>query len=439
MACHHFDYSHRLYSNKRFMTTNSRMVVMGKDKIIKLINRLTDSGIVFHSEIIANHAEEHNDFKAAIMSDVSEQINDKSPYALAIVCGDSSTHLAVIKRKMEFPGGGIAVASYGLHTTLHYSLDELKLDEVVAGEEATLIPAYDLKWALKKLYDHEFDEDGVKEIVTKYVNLSSPTFESEGNELFSDDAENMSVKMFAVKKDPIMKPIFGINEDDMIYKDLYSAGNGELISDAAGHARYLTRDGRCLDVINVNRKAGEKALGVDLIYYIREFRSIVMLQYKRISYPAKTYYTNSDGNYLKEIERMTETRHRFAMPDKVEDKIKHKYFRLSNCPYYFKICPESSSTLNKYVAGACIHLDHWQALMKSEHCQTKQGNQKLGYDELDGRYLKSSEFIELTKRGMLGGYISGLEALSDIILELKNLNHTVVASIESPGEGYTDT
>ncbi|WP_419787984.1 hypothetical protein [Pseudodesulfovibrio sp.] len=409
---------------------------MARDRIISYINRLEEPGFLFDSENVSTDANEYDEFRAAINFDVRRQLSRISPYALAVVCGDTSTHLSVIKRKMGLSGGGAAVASYGLYTTEYHSKDALGFDENDWDEVIVLEPST-LREVLKLLYEKPQDKEGVAQIIKQFINLSSPTFESSGNELFADDAEKMSVDIFEDEYDPIVTPIFKINEDDLIYRDLYSTGNGELLEDLTGHARYLTQGGRCLDVINVNRKEGEKALGVDLIYYIREFRSIVMVQYKRIS--SGTYYTNSDGNYQKEIDRMMSSKHLFMIPQKVEQRVEHKYYRLSDCPFFFKICPESTVTTHKFVSGACISLDHWQSLMKSAHCQTRQGNNRLGYDELDGRYLRSKEFINLTKRGMLGGYIADLAALADLIRELKNLEHTVVASIESPKEDYTDT
>jgi len=280
-----------------------------------------------------------------------------------------------------------------------------------------------------EVYKNTDNKNEVVEIVKKFINLSSPTFRSEGNELFSEDAEKISTCIFGDSRDKIEQAIFKVIEDDIIYKDLYSLDNGKLLEDISGHRKYITEHGRILDVINVNRKEGEKALGVDLIYYMHEYHSIVMLQYKRIE--SGVYYTSNDANYEKEIKRMLETRDYFKVPAVSDNNLRHKFFRLSECPYYLKLCPASSTTTHRFVSGACIHLDYWMALIASDTCRTRNGNAKLGYSDLDARHLTSMEFINLVKRGLLGGFVSGLSVLQWIIVQLKNQNHIVVAAVES--------
>ncbi len=408
---------------------------MVKNARMQVVREFDEPGVIFVSETIGSDILEYGEFRAAITENVGHHITKNSPYSLAIVVGAGMVHLAIIKRKLGLSGGGVAVASYGTCEIEHVSRH---LGKKVEGEIKNEILCHSKEFGiiLNELCDDSANKGDIIELIYKYIHLSSPTFRTEGNMLFSEDAEKLSTCIFLENDDPVAEPIFKVNEDDLIYKDLYMRENGILIEDIGGHVRYVTEAGRTLDIINVNRKDGESALGVDLIYYMREFRSIVMLQYKRIT--SGVYYTSQDHNYLNEIGRMDATRKHFDLPVVDDDNLKHKYFRLSSCPFYFKLCPDSSSTTNRFVTGACVHIDYWNALMLSERCRTSGGNCRLGYDELEGRHLTSMEFINLTKRGLLGGHISGLKALAALIKSLKLAKHMVVASVASPAVGYSN-
>lgn len=409
---------------------------MAKNNALKRIESLSVSGVLFISDVIAKDITEYGGFSAATDEHKKGVLSLQNPYALAVIFGSDSTHMAIVKRKMGLSGGGAAVASYEVCDVDYWDFKDIDMYENDKRDVIIEDPKEFLE-TLEALYSVDSDRERISDLIDKYINLSSPTFQTEGNMLFMEDAEKLSACIFQEKADKITTPLFKINEDDLIYKDLYSSGNGELKDDVGGHVRYITESGRTLDVVNVNRKEGEAALGVDLIYYLREYRSIVMLQYKRLT--GGVYYTVSDSNYKKELDRMAKTRELFNVPHSSDANFSHKLFRLSECPYYLKLCPESSFTTNRFVSGACIHLDYWNQLMLSERCITEKGNSKLEYEDLDYRYLRSSEFISLTKRGMLGGYIASIETLAKLLKQLKSEKHIVIAAIESPEMGYTDS
>ena len=399
-----------------------------------LLAEVRTPGFVLSSEAIHEDIKQFEEFRMAITTDVEDVINRRSPYLLAIALTEDAAYLAVVKRKLGLSGGGAAVASYGICEAAHNMWS--KLNQLFSiKRDVVLVPNDEFKQMIALVYHNSFDPEGVAGIIRKYLNLSNPTFETTGNLLFTEDAEKLSTCIFENSNDNISDVQFQFNEDDLIFQDMRASGYGELIYEGVGRSRYITRSGRTLDILNFNRKEGENALGVDLIYYLREYRSVVMLQYKRIN--GGTYYTSSDGNYSKEMDRMVNTRSIFEIPDLGND-FAHKLFRLSECPYYLKLCPDSSLTTNKFVSGACIHLDHWNRLMLSPKCTTSHGNHKLSYDDLDGRHLRSGEFIHLVKRGLIGGYLASIEHLMQIIKQLHAQKHMVVSAIETPGRGYVD-
>lgn len=408
---------------------------MMKLKGTALIKGIFEPGVIFHSSAIEDDIVEYDEFRAAIVKELKGYLSVASPYSLAVIVGDHAMYLAIIKRKLGLSGGGVAVASYGVCrlNLLEFYDDELLNDN---GEKTVIVKSEAFQKLILSLYTSCENKTDIIGLIKKYNNIAGQTFYTEGNALYSDDAEKMSVCIFAESDDPITEQIVGVSEDDMIVHDLYAAGNGVLRDISGAHLRYITERGRSLDIINVNRKNIETALGVDMIYFMREFRCAVMVQYKRIS--SGVYYTSQDGNYKKEISRMIATQKYFNIPTAGDDNFEHKLFRLNGCPYYFKLCPEASATTNRFVSGACINLHHWIALMKSDRCKTRDGNGKIGYGELDGRHLTSMEFIRLMKRGLVGGYLHDLNALRKLIEGLANQHHMIVGAIESPGIGYVD-
>lgn len=108
-----------------------------------------------------------------------------------------------------------------------------------------------------------------------------------------EDALNTALKVFGLRISPRVKSVFTksdetaldtlvpVIEDRVIEHDARTVSGFDLIkSDITGRAVFEGQDGRILEVITANRGKLENVLGVDLIYFNRTKRSIVMVQYK---------------------------------------------------------------------------------------------------------------------------------------------------------------
>ena len=97
-----------------------------------------------------------------------------------------------------------------------------------------------------------------------------------------------------------------LREDPMVVHDAGVFGDWEVVRRSAVGSVEFTSGGRSLTVINVNRNAIEKTLGVDLIYYHEFFHAFVLVQYKRMHKAGAGWLYRPDGNHDGEVERMGE-------------------------------------------------------------------------------------------------------------------------------------
>jgi len=399
-----------------------------KDQAYKFINKYQKGGFLLAASSITDDLETKESFSSAINYNVRILLNRIDPYALVIVTGNSGVFLAIVKCQMELTAGGAAVSSYGFteitsynNTTIH---NLFKFD----GENSYTVANDAFKQVLTTIIDSEQNCGAIIELLEKFYNLSNPTFDSEGNQLFADEAENIAERIFEYSKDPVERVLRPL-EDDLIARDMRAFENGDLISDNTSIMSYATTNGRKLHVINFNRHIGENAIGVDLLYYLRDFHSIVMLQYKRLD--DKRYYVSHDNNYQNELNRMESSKHHFSLPATYPDNLKHKIFRLNDCPFYFKLCPPWTKTTNKIVTGDCIPINQMKAIIDADFCTTPNGNKRIHKNNTRDICLKSTEFISLVKKGLIGGYVPSLERFLKLVHELKYNNHMLVTAIES--------
>jgi hypothetical protein len=122
-------------------------------------------------------------------------------------------------------------------------------------------------------------------------------------------------------------------EDVVINHDVHTFPEYVRKSDQL-HACEFIQHGRRLTIFNVNRRPGERVLGVDLIYHNVSYEAFTFVQYKMLQregaaqLPAWRY--RLDGQFDKEITRMRGARSTFRVvaptdPDR---------FRFGNDPFF---------------------------------------------------------------------------------------------------------
>jgi len=184
---------------------------------------------------------------------------------------------------------------------------------------------------------------------------------------------------------------------------------------------------RSLTVVNVNRTRIEKTLGVDLVYYHHNYRSFVLVQYKRMltgegRQPA--FRPANDDSYRLELQRMLEfeQQHSYdAAPTKLEE------YRLHRGPFYFKLCPSVSfePLSSELIRGMYLPLDYWQLLMNTGGAVGPRGGWAVTYDSA-GRHLHNTMFTDLVGSGWIGSRLDVTTALEELVAALLEAKHSVV-------------
>ncbi|MFJ7128283.1 hypothetical protein [Streptomyces sp. NPDC098101] len=192
------------------------------------------------------------------------------------------------------------------------------------------------------------------------------------------------------------------HEDDLIAHDV------QRFRDWLGPQDWLNRAGwagfsqgeQRLFIYNANRKAAEKTLGVDLIYYHESRDCFVMVQYKRMSKGSGAsewrYYPNNDSNLTEQLERMR------AIDDEC-DKSKRTIddYRLSARPSWIKLCQGDSllPDAKSLTPGIYLAREHFDQLHR--RFQTA-GNPRSFSRKTVDRYLDNTEFTDLVAGGWIG-------------------------------------
>lgn len=222
-------------------------------------------------------------------------------------------------------------------------------------------------------------------------------------------------------------------EDDIIAHDLHTVPGWDRIeSSITGIAEFTNEQGKSLIIINANRKPLENALGVDLIYFHRTFEAFTFVQYKMMSQSTSQfdlYYNPRSKQDFEELLRMRRLWHgikKTNVGDPAQD------YRLGLCPIFFKLCKRLVLDQDDggISAGAYIPLDQWQKLLISPITKGPRGGRRIGYFNLNDRYLRTGAFVELVQLGLVGTKSPDTRFVGDIVHMLVAEGHSVLYAIE---------
>ena len=165
----------------------------------------------------------------------------------------------------------------------------------------------------------------------------------------------------------------------------------------------FTQGKKVLKIINVNRRPGEKALGVDLIYHNLFFNSFTFVQYKMYEKSTHnktdTYKFTLNKQYYEDASRINEVKQFFskyiALPGA-------KQYRLANEPFFFKFCPRTIQKLNDGILfrGHYVSFDYLQQL--TLEIQAKSPSRKSITPDIIERWLTRTLFAKLVADGWIG-------------------------------------
>lgn len=235
-------------------------------------------------------------------------------------------------------------------------------------------------------------------------------------------------------------------EDDIINRDLRTIPGMEfIVENIAGVAEFENNHGEKLTVINANRKPQEKAMGVDLIYFHRQYDAFTFVQYKmmdRDDSEKETYYNPNDKSHHEELERM---RRLINQLEKQPISNSLSDFRFSFCPVFFKVCKKIQMKQNdgSITPGAYIPFDQWNLLLNDPSTLGSRGGRKISFKTLNRRYIGTQTFADLVQRGLIGTQSENSRKIGLFVEDAIRSGHSVMYAIDasirrSSGDDGTD-
>lgn len=221
-------------------------------------------------------------------------------------------------------------------------------------------------------------------------------------------------------------------EDDIINHDMRAMPGMEIMmASASGIVEFKNDYGEKLLVINANRKPLEKAYGVDLIYFSRQHQAFTFVQYKMMENHGedKDYYNPSESSHDQELQRMIRLQ---GYIDGIKKDVTLADYRFSNCPIFFKVCKRLQLNQNdgSIAMGAYIPLDQWNLLLNDKSILGSKGGRQIGFHTLKRRYVGTTMFVELVKRGLIGTHSLASEKVAEYIEEVIERGHSVLYAID---------
>lgn len=236
--------------------------------------------------------------------------------------------------------------------------------------------------------------------------------------LLQEDAENMALKIFGIDLNSKNNYEDRIYEDNIIQYDLNNLeGFTKIAADFTGKVSYVKNQER-LTIYHSNKLPLEEMLGVDLIYINEIMNSIVMIQYKMLEREYDDWIFRPNPQMKKEIARM-------KLPKSLGSS---KGYRINSNPFFFKFIKRGKNSLG---SSFVISLEHYQYYILTEDAKGPRGGDKIGFNTINGQFLKSNDIISLIRSGYVGTHIEETQALRLIVDEVSKGNKDVVIAWQS--------
>jgi hypothetical protein len=219
-----------------------------------------------------------------------------------------------------------------------------------------------------------------------------------------------------------------LREDPMVVNDLNNLPGYEAIK-ATTHASVVFENTQSkLTVVLANRLPLEKQLGVDLIYYNETFSCFLMIQYKAMDEEGdEIVYRFPNKQLTEEINRMRTV---LGELSRVGPNTEADGFRLSENPFFIKICPRLVFNPDNVglVKGMYLPLDYWELLSEHPTMLGPKGGKRLSYNNVR-RYFDNTEFVTIASGGWVGTTIEQSKYLEAAIRSTLESGRAVVFAV----------
>jgi hypothetical protein len=392
---------------------------------------------------------------------------------LALVClnkgfGDQITHICLLKK-----GQRVATNQIRLKGTYPVALPDIDVEEIIAlipkrfkkqahavfnSVYTKISPKFgELMYnALLELCDEQ-KQDIIKLKTRLDTNIPVSTKSRITDAAAEKDALSICLDIFGVNRAEIIQSwnledgnfgdsfLSGLSEyvayeDDVISNDLHQLPGYTLISEAiTGVVEFENREGEKLIVINAKRKPQEKAMGVDLNNFHRNYEAFTFVQYKMMDQKSKVsneqYYNPKQKSHGEELARME---HLQTLLDEAKQVNDYKDYRFSLSSIYFKLCKkiEMKKADSSIVAGAYIPLKQWKMLLSDPSTKGDKNGIQMGYHTINNRYLGTATFVDLIKKGFIGTQKGNLLKIAAFIESAVKEGHSVIYAIDNRKEKH---
>lgn len=187
------------------------------------------------------------------------------------------------------------------------------------------------------------------------------------------------------------------------------------------------REGRRLEMANVNATPVETRLGTDMIYYHEPTRSFVLVQYKRLDSRRESVLV--DKRLLSQIEKLETVADINSVP-----KMPHDW-RLGTDACFLKLAhwPEHDQPSQGLAPGMYLPISYVRLLLADDSTRGRGNSRILGYENIE-RYLVNTQFIELVKHGLAGTVGVSIEQLKNFGRERVDDGYSVIVAAERSRE-----
>ena len=206
------------------------------------------------------------------------------------------------------------------------------------------------------------------------------------------------------------------NEDSLVIDDLSVFPGWDQVATLrpAGRVFEDPHLGRRLTVLHANKNRVELTSGVDLLYYIHEYQSFVLVQYKVVRRETSGLVVRITNQLRKEVKRMKTLESQFKRMTSPANLMDH---RLSNSICFLKFCDaDQPAMVTDLSRGRYIDLEGWRFINRDRVTTGRRGGKLLRWEDLD-RYMTNSLFAELASEGWIGSSVENSDDLVDYLFE----------------------
>ncbi|ASL48101.1 hypothetical protein bAD24_III11935 [Burkholderia sp. AD24] len=190
---------------------------------------------------------------------------------------------------------------------------------------------------------------------------------------------------------------------------------------------------RKLHVQTLDKGPLETALGVDLLIYLSDLASLVMIQYKCCENKNSEWTYRPDGKFLDQMERMRQAEIAFeAMRNSRTNgyqapKVQMHQSRLCAAPFYVKFCKRLPLQRQdgELCEGRLLRRTDVATLLELEQTQGPRSGKIVKYDSIP-RHMSNSDFSGLVSGGWIGTSHLTPEDLSAVVGSLLATSSRVI-------------